>query len=136
MSEVKAPAARPLSPHLTIYRPMLSMMMSIFHRITGSALYFGTVLLVWWLLAVASGPSAYATFQAVASSVIGRLVLFGYTFALLHHMLGGLRHLIWDTGRGLGAAERELMVRANLAGSIILTILLWVVGGYLMGGLR
>jgi succinate dehydrogenase / fumarate reductase, cytochrome b subunit len=136
MSEVKAPAARPLSPHLTIYRPMLSMMMSIFHRITGGALYFGTVLLVWWLLAVASGPSAYATFQAVASSVIGRLVLFGYTFALLHHMLGGLRHLIWDTGRGLGAAERELMVRANLAGSIILTILLWVVGGYLMGGLR
>jgi succinate dehydrogenase / fumarate reductase, cytochrome b subunit len=136
MSEVKAPAARPLSPHLTIYRPMLSMMMSIFHRITGGALYFGTVLLVWWLLAVASGPSAYATFQAVASSIIGRLVLFGYTFALLHHMLGGLRHLIWDTGRGLGAAERELMVRANLAGSIILTILLWVVGGYLMGGLR
>jgi succinate dehydrogenase / fumarate reductase, cytochrome b subunit len=136
MSEAKAPAARPLSPHLTIYRPMLSMMMSIFHRITGGALYFGTLLLVWWLLAVASGPSAYATFQAVASSVIGRLVLFGYTFALLHHMLGGLRHLIWDTGRGLGAAERELMVRANLAGSITLTIVLWVVGGYLMGGLR
>jgi succinate dehydrogenase / fumarate reductase, cytochrome b subunit len=136
MSEVKAPAARPLSPHLTIYRPMLSMMMSIFHRITGGALYFGTVLLVWWLLAVASGPSAYATFQAVASSVIGRLVLFGYTFALLHHMLGGLRYLIWDTGRGFGAVERELMVRANLAGSIILTIVLWVVGGYLMGGLR
>jgi succinate dehydrogenase / fumarate reductase, cytochrome b subunit len=136
MPEVKAPAARPLSPHLTIYRPMLSMMMSILHRITGGALYFGTLLLVWWLLAVASGPTAYATFQAVASSIVGRLVLFGYTFALLHHMLGGLRYLIWDTGRGFGAAERELMVRANLAGSIILTILLWVVGGYLMGGLR
>jgi succinate dehydrogenase / fumarate reductase, cytochrome b subunit len=136
MSEVKAPAARPLSPHLTIYRPMLSMMMSILHRITGGALYFGTLLLVWWLLAVASGPTAYATFQAVASSIVGRLVLFGYTFALLHHMLGGLRYLIWDTGRGFSATERELMVRANLAGSVILTIVLWVVGGYLMGGLR
>jgi succinate dehydrogenase / fumarate reductase, cytochrome b subunit len=136
MPEVKAPAARPLSPHLTIYRPMLSMMMSILHRITGGALYFGTLLLVWWLLAVASGPTAYATFQAVASSIVGRLVLFGYTFALLHHMLGGLRYLIWDTGRGFSATERELMVRANLAGSVILTIVLWVVGGYLMGGLR
>jgi succinate dehydrogenase / fumarate reductase, cytochrome b subunit len=136
MSEAKAPAARPLSPHLSIYRPMLSMMMSIVHRITGAGLYFGTLLLVWWLLAVASGPAAYATFQSVAGSFLGRLVLFGYTWALVHHMLGGLRYLIWDTGRGFGAAEREWMVRATLAGSIILTIVLWVVGGYLMGGLR
>jgi succinate dehydrogenase / fumarate reductase cytochrome b subunit len=136
MSEAKVSAARPLSPHLSIYRPMLSMMMSIAHRITGAALYFGTLLLVWWLLAVASGPVAYATFQSAASSWIGRLVLFGYTWALVHHMLGGLRYLIWDTGRGFGAAEREWMVRANLAGSIILTIVLWVVGGFLMGGLR
>lgn len=136
MSEVKAPAVRPLSPHLFIYRPMLSMMMSIIHRITGAGLYFGTLLLVWWLLAVASGPTAYATFQSVAGSLLGRLVLFGYTWALVHHMLGGLRYLIWDTGRGFGAAEREWMVRANLAGSIILTIVMWVVGGYLMGGLR
>jgi succinate dehydrogenase / fumarate reductase cytochrome b subunit len=136
MSEAKVPAARPLSPHLSIYRPMLSMMMSIVHRITGAALYFGTVLLVWWLLAVVSGPGAYATFQSAASSIIGRLVLLGYTWALVHHMLGGLRYLIWDTGRGHGAAEREFMVRANLVGSIILTIILWVVGGYLMGGLR
>jgi succinate dehydrogenase / fumarate reductase cytochrome b subunit len=135
MSQARAPAGRPLSPHLSIYRPMLSMMMSIVHRITGGALYFGTILLVWWLLAVATGPGAYAAFQSVASSIIGRLVLFGYTFALLHHMLGGLRHLIWDTGAGFGAAEREFMVRANLLGSIALTILLWV-GGYLLGGWR
>jgi succinate dehydrogenase / fumarate reductase cytochrome b subunit len=135
MSEVKVPFARPLSPHLSIYRPMLSMMMSILHRITGASLYVGTLLLVWWLLAVASGPVAYATFQSAAASWIGRLVLLGYTWALVHHMLGGLRYLIWDTGRGFGAAEREWMVRSNLAGSIILTIVLWVVG-YLMGGLR
>src|SRR5580693_4203764 len=134
--ERRVPAERPLSPHLQIYRPMLTMMMSIVHRITGGALYVGTLLLAWWLLAIASGPSAYATFQAVAGSFIGRLVLFGYTWALLHHMLGGLRHLIWDTGHGFGPAEREWLARANLAGSIVLTIVLWIVGGYLMGGLR
>jgi succinate dehydrogenase / fumarate reductase cytochrome b subunit len=136
MAEAKVPAERPLSPHLTIYRPPLSMAMSIVHRITGGALYIGTLLLVWWLLAAASGPGAYADFQSAAASFIGRVVLFGYTWALLHHMLGGVRYLIWDTGRGFGAAEREWLLRANLVGSITLTIVLWVVGGYLMGGLR
>jgi succinate dehydrogenase / fumarate reductase, cytochrome b subunit len=129
-------AARPISPHLQIYRPMLTMMMSIAHRITGAALYFGTLLLAWWLLAAASGPNAYAMFQAVASSFIGRVVLFGYTWALIHHMLGGIRHLIWDTGHGFGPSEREWLARTNLVGSIVLTIILWIVGGYLMGGLR
>jgi succinate dehydrogenase / fumarate reductase, cytochrome b subunit len=136
MAEAKSPVARPLSPHLQIYRLTLTMAMSIVHRITGAALYVGTPLLAWWLLAAASGPNAYATFQAVASSLIGRLVLFGYTWALIHHMLGGIRHLIWDTTHGLAPAEREWLARANLAGSIVLTILLWVIGGVLMGGLR
>jgi len=136
MAEAKVPAERPLSPHLTIYRPVLSMMMSIVHRITGAALYVGTLLLVWWLLAAVSGPGAYAGFQSAAASFTGRVVLFGYTWALIHHMLGGMRYLIWDTGRGFGAAEREWLLRANLVGSILLTIILWVVGGYLMGGLR
>ena len=136
MAEAKVPAERPLSPHLTIYRPVLSMMMSIVHRITGAALYIGTLLLVWWLLAAVSGPGAYAAFQSAAASFIGRIGLFGYTWALIHHMLGGMRYLIWDTGRGFGAVEREWLLRANLVGSILLTIILWVVGGYLMGGLR
>jgi succinate dehydrogenase / fumarate reductase, cytochrome b subunit len=136
MAEAKAPVARPLSPHLQIYRLTLTMAMSIVHRITGAALYVGTLLLAWWLLAAASGPNAYGTFQTVASSLIGRLVLFGYTWALIHHMLGGIRHLIWDTIHGLEPAEREWLARANLAGSIVLTILLWVIGGVLMGGLR
>src|SRR5271169_948122 len=77
MAEIKAPAERPLSPHLQIYRPMLTMMMSIVHRITGFGLYFGTLLLAWWLIAAAS-PSAYARFQWFAGSWIGRLILFGY----------------------------------------------------------
>jgi succinate dehydrogenase / fumarate reductase cytochrome b subunit len=136
MAEAKGPVARPLSPHLQIYRLTLTMLMSIMHRITGAALYVGTVLLAWWLIAAASGPNAYAVFQSAASSIVGRIVLFGYTWALLHHMLGGVRHLIWDTGSGFGPAEREWLARANLVGSIVLTILLWLVGGWLMGGLR
>ena len=126
---------RPLSPHLQVYRWTLTMALSIVHRLTGIALYFGTLLLAWWLIAASSGPNAYAVFQSVASSLIGRIVLLGYTWALVHHMLGGLRHLMWDTGRGFGPAEREWLARANLIGSIVLTILLWIVGG-LMGGLR
>jgi succinate dehydrogenase / fumarate reductase cytochrome b subunit len=136
LSSASGSAARPLSPHLSTYRLTLTMAMSIVHRITGGALYVGSLLLAWWLLAAASGPNAYATFQSVASSFIGRIVLFGYTWALIHHMLGGLRHLVWDTGHGFGPAEREWLARANLAGSIVLTIVLWIVGGYLMGGLR
>jgi succinate dehydrogenase / fumarate reductase, cytochrome b subunit len=136
MAEAEGPTARPLSPHLQIYRLTLTMLMSIVHRITGGALYVGTLLLAWWLIAAASGPNAYATFQSVASSFLGRIVLLGYTWALIHHMLGGVRHLIWDTGAGFGPAEREWLARANLIGSVVLTIVLWIVGGWLMGGLR
>jgi succinate dehydrogenase / fumarate reductase cytochrome b subunit len=106
---------------------MLTMTMSIVHRITGAALYFGTLILAAWLIAAASGQASFATMQAVLGSFLGRLVLFGYTWALLHHMLGGIRHLIWDTGRGFGAVERELFAKLTLGGSIILTVLLWIV---------
>jgi succinate dehydrogenase / fumarate reductase, cytochrome b subunit len=133
MAETRAPAERPLSPHLQIYRPTLTMMMSIAHRITGAANYFGAVLLAWWFNAAAS-PGAYARFQWFAGSLIGRLILFGYTWSVIHHMLGGIRHLIWDTGRGLGPVEREWLAAANLIGSIAITILLWIVGLLFMGG--
>jgi len=123
--ERRSAAERPLSPHLQIYKPMLTMMMSIVHRITGAALYFGMLLVAWWLIA-ASSPNGYARFQWFASSWIGRLILFGYTWALIHHMLGGVRHLIWDTGRGFGPNEREWLVAANLIGSVALTLLLWI----------
>ena len=127
---------RPISPHLQIYKPMLTMVMSIFHRITGAALYFGMLLLAWWLLAAATGPNAYANVEWFMGSFVGRLVLFGYTWALLHHMLGGIRHLIWDTGRGFEPAEREVLTLATLIGSITLTFILWVVGYLVMGGPR
>ena len=128
--------ARPLSPHLQIYKPMLTMMMSIVHRITGAALYFGMALLAWWLIAAASGPNAYADFEAFTGSIIGRIILFGYTWALMHHMLGGIRHLIWDTLRGLEPADREMLTLSTLVGSIALTLFLWVIGFLAMGGLR
>jgi succinate dehydrogenase / fumarate reductase cytochrome b subunit len=127
MADSRLRIERPLSPHIQIYKPMLTMMMSIVHRITGAALYFGTLILAAWLIAAASGQASFATMQAVLGSFLGRLVLFGYTWALLHHMLGGIRHLVWDTGRGFGAVERELFAKLTLGGSIILTILLWIV---------
>jgi succinate dehydrogenase / fumarate reductase cytochrome b subunit len=128
--------SRPLSPHLQIYRPMLTMMMSIAHRITGAALYFGMLLLAWWLIAAASGPNAYANFEWFIGSWIGRLVLFGYTWALLHHMLGGIRHLIWDTLHGFEPSDRELLTLASLIGSVSLTLVIWVIGYLAMGGPR
>jgi len=135
-STTPRPTVRPMSPHLTVYKWPITMTMSIAHRITGGALYFGTILVVWWLIAAASGPNAYANFQTVASSWIGRLVLFGYTWALMHHMLGGIRHLIWDNLVGLEPGEREWLATANLYGSIALTIAIWVVVYMFTGGLR
>jgi succinate dehydrogenase / fumarate reductase cytochrome b subunit len=118
---------RPLSPHLQIYRPMLTMMMSIVHRITGGALYFGMALFVWWLFAAASGPAYFDFVQGLLGSWPGLVVLFGFSWALIHHMLGGLRHLLWDTGHGFGLATIEWLARATIAGSAGLTILLWLV---------
>ena len=127
---------RPLSPHLQVYRLPLTMVMSGFHRISGAGLYFGILLVAWWLVAAAVGPNAYATVELFMGSLIGRLLLFGYTWALIHHMLGGIRHLIWDIGYGFEPAEREILAIATLVGSIGLTLVLWGIGYLAMGGLR
>jgi succinate dehydrogenase / fumarate reductase cytochrome b subunit len=124
---VSPEARRPLSPHLQIYRPMLTMMMSIMHRITGIALYAGTLLLAWWLIAAATDARAFDTANSVLTSIIGRIVLLGFTWALFHHMLGGIRHFIWDTGRGMDHPEREYLAQATLIGGFVLTIVVWVV---------
>ena len=124
MSDAKS--ARPLSPHLGIYRFRPTMVMSILHRITGGALYVGTLLVAWWLVAAASGPGAFGYAGAAFGSVPGRLVLFGYTWALFHHMFGGIRHLVWDTGRGLSRERSTTLALATLAGSLGLTLVLWI----------
>jgi succinate dehydrogenase cytochrome b subunit len=139
MAELEAGTARrarPLSPHLQIYKPTLTMLMSIAHRITGAALYFGMALIAWWLIAAASGPNAYADFEAFTGSIIGRIALFGYTWALMHHLLGGIRHLIWDTLHGFEPADREMLALSTIVGSVALTLVLWVIAYFAMGGLR
>lgn len=120
------PTERPLSPHLQIYKPSITMVMSILHRITGAALFFGTLLLVVFLVALASGKTAFGTAQAIYGSALGKLVLFGYTWALFHHMCGGIRHFIWDTGAGLEREMRMKLAWATLIVSLALTVVVWL----------
>ncbi|MBM3636263.1 MAG: succinate dehydrogenase, cytochrome b556 subunit [Alphaproteobacteria bacterium] len=119
--------SRPLSPHLSVYKMTITMAMSIIHRVTGAALYVGTVLLAIWLSAAATSPEAFATVQALWGSILGRLVLLGYTWVLVHHALGGLRHFIWDSGAGFGP-ERRTFAQLTLVGSILITLALWALG--------
>ncbi|RYE34116.1 MAG: succinate dehydrogenase, cytochrome b556 subunit [Hyphomicrobiales bacterium] len=125
MAEVK-PVARPLSPHLQIYRWSWTMAMSIAHRVTGTGLYLGTVLIAAWLVAAASGPAAFDTAQAIAGSLLGRLVLFLYSFSLIHHMVGGLRHFVWDMGKGYDPETRMNMAKFSPVVSGGLTVLIWI----------
>ncbi len=126
--KTRAPGAvkRPLSPHLQIYSPSSNMVMSILHRLTGMALYAGTLLLAWWLVAAATGPDYYAYVSTCFNSLPGRIVLFGYTWALFHHMMGGIRHFIWDTIHGHDLKSIELLSWATIAMSLLLTFLVWV----------
>lgn len=128
MADSKAPVARPLSPHLQVYRWPVTMTMSILNRITGGALYAGTVLLAYWLVAAAAGPSSFATAQWLAHTPPGLVILFGYTWALLHHMFGGIRHFVWDLGYGHSKAQREGLSWATIAASVVLTPVLWIAG--------
>jgi succinate dehydrogenase / fumarate reductase cytochrome b subunit len=119
---------RPLSPHLQIYKPIPTMVMSIVHRITGAALYFGTLLVAWWLIGAATGQAYFDLVNWFLGSIIGRLILLGYTWALLHHMLGGFRHFMWDLGYGFGKEFSTKMAKANIIASLCLTVLVWAIG--------
>ena len=125
---------RPLSPHLQVYRPQMTSMLSILHRITGVALAVGTLLLIYWLAAAASGTEAFADAQAVVGSLIGRLLLFGWTFALFYHLCNGIRHLFWDAGKGLEIETAERSGWAVLAATGVLTLVSWIFGYVMMGG--
>lgn len=118
---------RPTSPHLSIYRNRINMVMSILHRITGAALYFGTLLLAWWLLSAAMGPGYFAFANSVLSSPLGMLVMVGYTWALFHHMLGGIRHLIWDTARGFDLPTVDTLSWMTIIGSLGFTLAVWAI---------
>ena len=128
MSTADIKANRPLSPHLQIYRWPLTMVVSILHRITGAGLYVGSALLAWWLIAAATSEPAFGFINRLLGSWLGLVVLFGFSLALIHHMLGGLRHLFWDFGVGLDKPARDRLALANLIGSVGLTIAVWAVG--------
>lgn len=116
---------RPLSPHLQIYRPLINMVMSILHRMTGAALYFGSLLLAWWLVAAATGSDYFNFVNGIFGSIPGLVVLFGFTWALLHHMMGGIRHFIWDTGRGFDIDSVKTLSIMSGVVSAIATLLVW-----------
>lgn len=124
--------ARPLSPHLQVYRWQLTMLLSIAHRASGVALSVGALGLVAWLLAVAAGPAAYAQWQALAGSLPGQTVLFLMSMALVYHLLNGLRHLLWDTGRAMDIPGVYRTGYTVLVLTVVLTSAIWAVA--LSGG--
>ncbi|MDX3927585.1 MAG: succinate dehydrogenase, cytochrome b556 subunit [Shinella sp.] len=118
---------RPLSPHLQIYKFVPTMAMSIVHRITGGALYVGTILVAAWLIAAASGVEYFNQVNWLFGTIIGQIVLFGYTWALIHHMLGGLRHILWDVGLGYEKHFANKLAVLSLVASVALTLLIWAI---------
>jgi succinate dehydrogenase / fumarate reductase cytochrome b subunit len=119
---------RPLSPHLQIYRWQLTSVLSILHRFTGVALAAGTILLVWWLAAAATGSGAFAAVQHFLGSWIGLLLLFGWSVALFYHLCNGVRHLVWDTGRALELPQVYAGGWFVVAATAVLTAIAWIAG--------
>jgi len=119
---------RPMSPHLQVYRPQITSTLSILNRASGIATSAGTLLLVWWLVAAASGPGPFNTVQRFVGSWIGLLLLFAWTVSLLYHFLGGLRHLGWDWGYGYSLPATHRSGWAAIIGTVALTILIWAIG--------
>lgn len=118
---------RPLSPHLQVYRPQLTSILSITHRMTGIALSLGTVGLVYWLMAVADGQAQFASVQGLYGSFVGKLLLFGWSYALFYHLCNGIRHLFWDAGKHLEIEAVNKGGLIMLACSVILTLAAWAV---------
>lgn len=119
---------RPLSPFMIgpSYKPQITSMLSILHRITGAALAIGSIVLTWWLLAALAGVGAFSFFQVFRTSIIGQVMLFGWLFSFVYHLLNGVRHLKWDLGYGF---ELKSVYRTGyivIFGSIILTVLIWI----------
>ncbi len=117
---------RPLSPHIQIYKLSPTMIVSGAHRVSGAALYVGTLLLAWYLLAAASDAHSFQVASGFFGSFFGQLLLFGYTFALMLHAVGGVRHAIWDAGYGFEPGERDVLAWGSLISAGVLTVLIWI----------
>ncbi|MFD2206776.1 succinate dehydrogenase, cytochrome b556 subunit [Kiloniella antarctica] len=124
---------RPLSPHLQVYRPQLTSVLSILFRIMGVATSVGSIVLVWWLAAAASGPEYFELVQSFLGSWFGRLMLFGWTLALIFHLCNGIRHLYWDAGKGLELETAYASGKAVMVFTVLITLGLWVLA-YALGG--
>jgi succinate dehydrogenase / fumarate reductase cytochrome b subunit len=122
-----ANGSRPLSPHLQIYRPQITSVVSISHRMTGVALTVGTLLLVWWLVGAANGPDAYERATRFIGSWFGILLMLGWTFAFFFHLCNGIRHLVWDTGYCLELPQVYLGGKIVIGASVGLTVLAWII---------
>lgn len=126
MASATRPRVRPLSPHLSIWKWRVNMAVSILHRATGNAMAFGAVVLfLWWLVAAATGPAAYATFHDVATGWFGILVGIGLTWVFFQHMMSGIRHLIMDTGVALEVNASQTLATLTIVGSLVLTAIIW-----------
>ena len=125
---------RPLSPHLQVYRPQITSVLSILHRMTGVVLAIGALLLTYWLTSAAYGPEAFDRAQWFMASWFGRLVLFGLTFSLFYHLCNGIRHLAWDAGWGFELSTLKATGWLVVVASIGLTLLAWVAAYAMAGG--
>ena len=119
---------RPLSPHLQVYAPQITSVLSIMNRVTGIATSIGTLLLVWWLAAAASGPIAFARVQGFLGSWLGLFMLFGWTLSLFYHFFGGLRHLAWDAGYGWELPQTHISGWTAIIATVLATVLVWAIG--------
>ena len=118
---------RPLSPHLQVYRWPISMALSILHRASGCALGVGTLLMTWWLVSAARSEASFDTAQWFMGSILGKLLLFGWSLALFFHLCCGIRHLWMDSGRGFEKAEYDLSAKIVLGATVVLTVGAWIV---------
>ena len=124
---------RPLSPHLQVYKPQITSILSITHRITGVVLCIGAVLLTYWLMAATYGPDAFATAQAILGSWLGILVLFGVVFSLWYHLANGIRHLAWDAGWGFEMSQLTTSGYAVLVVAVVLSVVT-IIMAFAVGG--
>ena len=119
---------RPLSPHLSVWRWHITMASSIFHRATGFALYVGALLAAGWAVSLASGPVAYGRYMSPLGSIPGKVVMFGLTLSIFFHLANGIRHLVWDSGKGFDLKLADATATAAIVFSIVATVLIWVIG--------
>ena len=130
----RGPEARPMSPHLSVWRWHLTMLCSILNRMTGIALYGGLLILAAWAIALANVPDSYALVMGLLGSLLGKLVMLGLTFSLFFHLAAGIRHLVWDAGYGYDPKTADMTGAAAIAFAIAATIAVWYLA-WLMGAL-